>query len=320
MRNIKAKTINEIIRQSSGNINSVNYLMKLLSISRETAYRRLRNINSFSVKEIIAIAKDLNISIDRLLDLKVNNNKLLINGFNFDREHVDIYSGLLQSNIEFMEKLLASTSTKITAIKNSLPFRLLPFKSLFKFDYCRYMYSAGKIPLTTRYSDIVIPPQINELYEQCVSRFSRLTNITCIIDNKLFSGIIEKIQYYYRLRFISAEDLQILQAELFKFLEGYECLLRSGKNSAGSDYVFYYSLFNIESDIVFYEYDNNSLLQIRIFPESPIVIKNDNLINAIQLKWIDTNIRNSLLITKTADIHQVEMLRSVYQQISDLKP
>jgi len=314
-----AKIIKEIIKQFPSNKNMVKHLMNLLSLSRETTYRRIRGQISFSIEEIVAIAKDFNLSIDGMLDIKQDNNFLLSKNFNIERNPVDIYSGLLRDDVEFMENLLASSNVKITATLNSIPFRFLKFPMLFKLEYFHYMHSSGKISLvTTQYSDIEIPPAISDLQNKLSSCFSRLNNITCIVDDMLFSNIIRKIQYYRRLKFFSAEDLQILQSEMFYLIEMYENLLRFGKSSSGSNYVFYYSFFNLESNLVFFEYNRDALLQFWIYPESPIIIKNNQQIDDVQKRWIDSRVRNSMLITKTTDIHQIEMLRDVYQQISGL--
>jgi len=319
MQNYNTKIIKEIIKQSPEDKNPVDFLTRMFSMSKETAYRRIRNQIPFSIEEVIAVAKHFNLSIDELLEVKSGGNYLLNKDFNIEQKPVDIYSDLLRDDVKFMEKLLVSKTVKITATVNRIPFRLLPYKSLFKLEYCHYMYSTGKIPLiTTRYSDIEIPPIINDLHDKATACFSRLNNITCIVDSMLYSNIIKKIQYYRQLQFFSVEDLQLLQAELFVLLEMYENLLRNGKSRSGSDFVFYYSLFNLESNLVSFEYDGESLLQFWIYPESPVVVKNNQLMGDMQKRWIDSKIRNSILITKTTDVHQIEMLRNVYQQVVEL--
>ena len=172
--------------------------------------------------------------------------------------------------------------------------------------------------MTTKLSDVEIPPFIIGLHEKAATYFNRLNNITCVIDNVLFTNTIKKIQFYQRLGFLSQKDLEALQSELFDLLATYEGLLRNGKNIVNSDYTFYYSFFTLESNIVYIEYDNNTLLQVWIYPESPLIIKNNRQINDIQKRWIDSKIRNSMLISKTADIQQIEMLRNVYKQVEEL--
>ena len=319
MENLNTKIVSEVIKQSPGHKNPVHYLMKILSISRETVYRRIRNEIPFSINEVAAIAEYFNLSIDQLLDLKSSNRFPFSKEFDAERNPEDVYSDLLKDDIEIMEKLRDSSRMKITAVMNRIPFRFLPYPALFKFDYYQYLYSAGKISLmSTRFSDIEIPAAINDLHEKASSYLNCLNHVTCVIDSVLYTNIIKKIQFYRRLRFLSVEDLQILQKELFDLLVAYEDLLRNGKNNAGSDYVFYYSFFTLESNMIFIEYDDNTLLQIWIYPESPLVIKNNQQVNDIQKHWIDSKIRNSMLITKTADIQQIEMLRDVYRQISEL--
>lgn len=318
MQSFNTKIINEIISQSAGGISPVNYLVNLFSMSKETAYRRIRNTIPFSIEEAATIAADLNLSIDQLIDLKSGYfpfNK----DFNVGREPEDVYFNLLNGDIELMNKLLDAKEMKIMAVLNRIPFRLLPYPALFKFDYCHYLYSIGKISLMTRYSDIVVPLHISDLHKQSSAYFSKLSNITCVIDSMMYSNIIRKIQYYCRSEFLSDEDLHTLQAELLALLDSYERLLRTGKNSAGSESIFYYTFFNIDSNVIFIEYDKNSLLQLWIYPESPVVIKNNQQMNEVQKRWIDSEIRNSMLITKTADIQQIEILRNTYKQISELE-
>ena len=253
MQNFNSKIIDAIIKHSSGKKNLIPLLMKMFSMSKETVYRRMRNSCPFSIGEAVVIANYLNISMDELLDLKSGNNLVLEKDLNADGSPVDIYQDLIGNDIEVMEKLLVAKNVKITAAINQMPFRFLPCKSLFKLDYCHSMHAAGKISLiTTGYSDIEIPTAVNDLYEKAVSCFKRLSNIVCVIDSTIFSNTIDKIRYYYRLKFLSDDDLRMLQTELFELLGVYENLLRNGKNKSGSDYVFYYSFFNLESNIVFY--------------------------------------------------------------------
>jgi len=318
MKNFNLKIIDEIIKQTSDKHNLVRYLTKILSISKESAYRRIKNQIPFTIEEVVIIVNYFNLSIDDVLDLRSNNNFPFNNSFNVESGPDEIYAGLLRDDIDTMEKLLASKDVKISSVINRIPFRFLPFHALFKLDYCHYLYTIGKIPLKSRFSDIEVSTQIEDLHKKSIYNFDKLHNITCVLDNMFFYNVVKKIQYYYRLGFLSADDLHIMQNELFEMLEKYENLLHNGKTSAGSDYVFYYSYFHIDSTVIFLEYDKNSLLQLWVYLDNPFVIKNNNLVSEIQKRWIDSKIRNSVLITKTADFHQNEMLRNTYKQISNL--
>lgn len=318
MKHLNIQIVEEVIKRMPGKKRPVTYLMKTLDLGKESAYRRIKNQIPFTFEEVIIIAKDLDLSIDQLLGQKTSNNITFSADFNLEQEPADIYVNILTKDIALIEKLITASDLKITAIINRIPLRFLPHKALFKFEYCHYLYSSGYIPLMAQFSDIIVPQQISDLHEKSSNYFRGLKNVNCILDSMVFPRLIKEIQYYHRMRFISDEDLHLLQTELFEMLEIYESLLRKGKNAAGSNYIFYYSLLNLDSNMVFIEFDNNFSLQLWIYPESSIIINNNPMINDIQKKLIDSKIRSSVMITKTNDTLQIEMLRDLYKQISDL--
>ena len=315
--NLNQKIIKEIISKLGDKTILADYLVNLLSISRESCYRRIRNRIPFSFEEISIIASDLDISIDKLLEKNISC-FYLNEDFNSNQEPNDTFSSLLNNDIKIIKKMLDEKDAKITVSMNRIPFYLLQSASLFKFEYFHYMYLSGKISLMTRYSDIVIPDNIVDLHQISYLLFNKLNNVTCIFNSLTYTEIIKRIKFYYRSKFISDDDLQVLQADLFEILKKFESILHSGKNSSGSEYLFYYSFFALENSLTFFESSASTLLQSWIYPESPIIIKNDKAINSIQKRWIDSKIRNSMLITKTNDIQQIEIFRNIYKEISEL--
>ena len=205
MQNFNTKILNEIAKQVPNKKILVSSLMQILSICKESAYRRMRNQIPFSMEEVIIMANHYNISIDQLLDVKTNKNSAIDNSLPTVKDSSEASSYLLRSDIGLMQKLLSSNRLKITAILNRMPFRLLPYQSLFKLDYCHELYSTGEISLMAKYSDIEIPSQLSSLRNRAVECFSRLNNITCIVDGMLYPNIISKVKYYYRMGFISGE-------------------------------------------------------------------------------------------------------------------
>ena len=319
MKSNNKKIIDEILRQLPDDEKPVDYLTKLLSISKETAYRRMNNKVPFKIDEITILAEHSNLSIDNLLNLTSGN----IFPFNKDesnkKEFTDVYSELLLGDIEIMEKLLTASNIKITATLSRIPLRLLPYQSLFKLDFYHYLHSTGNsLMLNTTYSDIEIPASVNDLHKKVASYFNSLSNITCVIDSSLYSNIIQKIHYYNHLKFFSPEDLQVLQAELFASLAMYKSLMCDGKNNKSCGYRFYYSYLRIDSTIIYCEYDDNSLLQVWLYPAKPLVINDKYQIDEMRKLWIDSKIRNSTLLTKTAGIQELYIFEDAYKQISDL--
>jgi hypothetical protein len=315
-KEINANIINEIVRHVSKK-RMKDYLGGLLSLSKESVYRRIYSHIPFTLDEIQLIANDLNVSIDRLIGFNEGNS------FHFSRYYnmqpADAYCAMLTRNIKTLDRLSVFKNVKITAVLNHIPFYLCPLPSLFKLDYFHYLYSTGSISFMDRFSETDVPAGVVDLQEQLVASLKNLPALTCITDTTFYSNIIHKIQYFYRLNFLISEDVRTLQMEMYQLMEMFENLLRKGQNSNGVDCLFYYSFLNLESSSVFIEYADNSTLELWIYPGgSPLEIHNSATICDFQRQWIDFKMRNSILITKTNDLHLMEILRDMQKQIAGL--
>ena len=318
MKQLNEKIIDEIAKRLPDKKRTVIYLMDLLNIGKESAYRRLNNQIPFTFEEAITVAHDLDFSIDRMIGNEMKNRVFFDLPIDTTQNPVDLYIQNLDHSNKTMEELLRASNTSIVAALNRMPLVFFPFKTLFKFEYCHYLYSIGQIPLMTQFSDIVITPQMEKLHELGTNYCMRLQNITCVANSLIYNSLINEIRYYHRLKFISKEDLRILQAELLELFAMHENILRTGQNQQGSQYSIYYSQLEIGANCVHYEYDENVMLQIWLYPENSIVIKNNHIMAEIQKRWLEATIRNSTLITKSVDPTQIEILRNVYMQIMRL--
>lgn len=318
MKNLNIEIINRVIDHLDNKKNAVNYLMTLLGIGKESAYRRINNTIPFTFQEVITIANDLNFSIDKILDKDVETRVSFDMPVNINQDPDRIFIEKLEQGNLVLEKLANSKKLNIIAAINRIPFFLFPFETLFKFEYCLYLNSIGHMHLMTTFSDVEITPQIKELHEKSAHYFSQLRNVTCVVDHNFLYEIIQEILYFHHLKFISDEELRILQKELLDLFALCEIILRTGQNQFGCDYSIYYSHFNIESNCIYYEYDNESMIQLWIYPESPIIIKNNTLMSDIQKRWLDAIIRRSMPISKTNNILQIGKFEETYNQILGL--
>jgi hypothetical protein len=312
-----SKKVNEEIAKRLRRKNRVLYLTELLPISRESAYRRLRGSIPYSLEDVSRIAKDLSFSIDKLLGN--------LNGIDcsiFDKsnsEPEDFYAAMLMRNIETIENAVSAGKVSVTAALSWIPLYFLPSEMLFKFEYAGYLHANNILSLKDNFFNISIPQKIVELHDKFLTAFAKLHSVTCIINGDIFSNIIMKIKYYHQLSFLSDDDVILLQKELYRLLEMFEKLLLTGKSKSGAGYLFYYSLLYIESNTVFIEYKDNSILQLWIYPDrNPVIVKNYSLICDMQKKFIDFKMRNSVPITKTNELKRGEMLRGWYKMVDEL--
>lgn len=315
MKNVNVEVINEITKRLVDKRKMVSYLMNLLCIGKESSYRRIKGQIPFTFQEVTVIARDLGFSIDKMLGKDISRYVFFDMPVDISLSPENIYIKKLEMANVVLEKLVRAEKCSITAVINKVPLYLFPFKMLFKFEYFVYLNSNGYIPLMTQFSDIEIIPQINDLQKKSADYFNRIKNIICVVDNVVLSGLIMEIQYYYRRKLISDEDLAVLQKELFELLSFCETILRTGENGAGGRYVVYYSHLNINTNCAYYEYDDNLMLQIWIYSEGPILIENNPVMCDIQKRYLDSLIRNSVQISKNNDVLRIDKFREAYNLV-----
>jgi len=319
MKNLNEKVVSEINRRLPKNANAVNYLMDLLYLGKESAYRRLKSQIPFTLEEVAAIANDLGFSLDKIIGSREGSRVFFDMKVDLTKSSSELYIDLLQGDIKIMKELNSAKDLKIISAINRIPLRFLPFQNLFKFVYFRYLHSKGDLSIAVKFSDVVVPNKINELYREAARSFSNLNNITCVTNHAVFSRIIKSVQYCYQTGIISIEDLRLLQKELFEMLAFIERLFTTGGNDLGANYSIYYSYSELETNCVCYEYDGTMTSQIWLFPESPIVIDDNRLIYQMQKNWLEARMKYATLVTKSNNLLQAKIIKELYDQTVNME-
>ena len=318
MKNLNENVVSEINRRLPKNANAVNYLMDLLYLGKESAYRRLKSQIPFTLEEVAAIANDLGFSLDKIIGSKKASRVFFDIKVDLTKSSSDLYIDMLQSDIKIIKELNSAKELQIISAINRIPLQFFPFENLFKYVYLKYLHSKGELSMAVKVSDVVIPDRINELYKEAVLNFSRLNNITCVVNHAVFSRIIQSIQYGYKAGIISDEDLPLLQKELFDMLAFIERLLTTGVNDFGASYSIYYSYSELEVNCVCYECDGHKTSQIWLFPESPIIIEDNSLIYQMQKNWLESKMIYSTLVTKSNNLLQAKIIKELYDQAANM--
>ncbi|GHT83809.1 hypothetical protein FACS18947_0160 [Bacteroidia bacterium] len=316
MKNLNENIIREIIQKLPEGKSPVSYLMELLHIGKETAYRRLKGQIYFTFEEIAVIANDLDFSLDKIIGQK--DWSCILFDMPDTTDFSDLFVNLLKYDIKIMKDLNNAKDSKTIVQINTLPLVYFPFKHLFKFEYYQYLHSQGDSFFDIKFSDVIISPELEQLHQEAVYHFSHLKNITCIVDDGVFVNIVKSIQYYYQRNLISDEDYSLFRKELIDLLTLIEKITRTGVNDFGTNYSVYISLFHIDNNCFYHEYDGNFITQIRLSPNNSIVIKDNITMNKIQKKWLETRIKYAILITKSNDMLQYEIKKELFNYINSL--
>ena len=307
LRNRKNSLTTKILDSIPKNIKPIEYLIKILEISKESAYRRLRGEIPFTFEEMSKLSLDLDFSMDELI-AKPGESKVLINMQTYpDDDPSTVFLKRLEQYYKFLLHLEDYPTVETVFTLNRVPLiASVYFKDLFKFFYFKWLHKNHEASFKLNYSDVVIPDEIEELRKKV--RFSTLhcaNKITLILDSNFFVSMMNEIQYYHKRRLINDEDLENLKRDILALVEYLETSAQTGVFGQNAQMNIYLSAMNIEANTAHVKYNGNETSFIYAFSINPISITNP-AIGEKHKKWINSVKKYSTLVTKSNEMLQAE--------------
>ena len=228
--------------------NLANVLGNLLCIGKEAIYRRLRGDVPFTLLETAQISKEMNISIDGILEsvspksrpfqLKLTE---FINPLEIDLDMMDNFVDVFRS-IEPNAYSEAASSTNI------LPQALyLKYKFLTRFYLFKWKAQHDGLNAVQPLHEIIFPERMVQIQKNFVIETQRVKDSCYIFDNMIFVYLINDIKYFSSVNLISDDDVRELKEELYQFLDYTERLAARGKFDNGNRISFYISNINFDT-------------------------------------------------------------------------
>jgi hypothetical protein len=295
--------IQEILFQSiksklPANISFVHDLSEILSISYDSAYRRIRGEKELSLAELKAICLHYNVSIDALFDFKSNH--VIFNSLALGEEGFT-FENWLQSLLEGIKRIYNSQQREIIYAAKDLPvFYFFEFPEIAAFKI--YFWHKTLIP-ASEYEDKLItleaPEHLFTIGHQMLSYYIKIPTIE-IWSEATIASILNQIEYCYVSGFFARiEDVFRLCDVLVSWLNHVqrqaECGFQFRLGTPAEGIENSYKLFNNE------------------------VLVSDNTIMATmdgqKTSWFTYNVINQLITTNPVFCNQVDKtLRNLMQK------
>lgn len=298
-------------------VKPVQYLMDTLGISKESAYRRMRNQIPFSFDEVALLCRDLHFSIDRVIGSSDTSTGVFFQINQTDNNEDTIYNFFVNFTND-LEFIVRDSRSEIMLAINRFPLWCMPIKSLQKLDYCKRLYSKDKINVLHTFQDIEIPSKLNEQYGRTTRLMELIPNLTVLIDNNVFQKIVDEIKYFYTIKFLTKDDVEVLQKGALELLEYYTTVALTGKNRVGYNYQLYLSNLSVDANVCYYTSNKSEISEIWLYNDQKIHIENNPVINTLHKNWIQSQIKFASFITSSNDIVQREFFQKTYSLINTL--
>lgn len=297
----------------------VSYLMNLLNLSRESAYRRIRNDIPFTFKEIIAISLDLGFSIDEMIGQNIQDRIFIDVPVSKSIDPVENYTEMLEASISLYKKLSEhSDSSLIYALNQPIFSSFMNLELLQKFHFYRWKDRMQDMPLGFYFSDFELPSQITAIHKKYRYYFTKLNNMTLILCPNTTHSVVREINYFYRRMLISKEELMKLQNEMLRSIDVFEKETQKGISENGIKLDIYVSRLHIPSNSIWSKYNNGkSAVQFfnNIFPATIY----DSRISNNHKKWIDCLLKYSTLISQSNEIQRSEFFNKQREYVNTIE-
>lgn len=319
MEQVRNDIVLHILRHMPDNMKPVEYIMRILNISKGSAYRRLKGILPFSYDEIFILARELNFSVDEVI--YSSSRKKYIFEFD-DYSGDDTSTFILKALTEYYITLCAEQKMKkrsVLVTTNNLWFiYTLHFESMFHFLYYKYLQQNDISHLKDKMKDVPIPQSILEIKEKLFPLISCMDNTykTSILDRHIFLNTMSEIQYYYRRNLIDDQQLHAITEDMVSLLNIIEKAIIENEY-CGNKNMYFLAERNIYTNSASVKNDMQLFALIYQNNVHPMVCSDQRLCR-LHRNYLESHRKQSRLISSSNEQLQIAFFEKQYEYARNL--
>ncbi len=311
--------LNAVREQVSQNKQVAGLLMDILHIGKEAMYRRLRGEVLFSFDEAATIAMELGLSLDTIIGADDPRNKPFqlklteyVNPTQMDYAQMEYYVAALRASRN-------DSYTEIGSSANLLPQTLcLDFTYLTKFFIFKWMYQSFTLDSDIHsLEDVNMPKDLYDVLNRYGEELMYVDYTYYIWDRLVFQYLINDIQFFSHIHYITEEDVAALKEDLLKYVDRMEDIAVRGQYDSGNTLEFYLSGINFEATYSYLQTDTVSMSYVKAFTLNSFVSRDTAIFGRFK-KWIDSLKRLSTLISVSGGIERVKYFNDQRDLINTL--
>lgn len=248
IRNYNETLLETIKQKLPGRITPATFLMDILCIGKEAAYRRLRGEVPLTLEEAARLAKALNISIDMILGTgsdKISSYRMCM--IEFENPAQTDYS-ILEEYVELIRSAADDPLSRLSLSANMLPQQLyLQYENLTRFFLFKKNYhETGK--QAKAYQQIFIPEKMRWIFRDSFEAHRQFRTIYFVLDQHIFIYLVHNIRYFYSIGLISKKDIVLIGKDILKMITYLENIAIRGTYENGSRVNLYISNINFDKN------------------------------------------------------------------------
>lgn len=310
--------IEELRRRLSNDKKLVDILIDTLCISKEAAYRRLRNEVPFTFQETAVLAKDFGISLDNLVGVQAQHSRPFLlklpDFINTATEH----KIMLDDFICFLKNIAEKPDTEVGILSNVLPqdifsgFDYLLRFNVFKWQY--YYHNDRVIP----FHKLKVSPKALDSFNEYFKCYKHIKKTFYIFDNHIYRRIVDEIRYFRNIQLMNDEDVSLLKEDILKSLDYMEYVTIEGKfKETGNPVSLYITDIDITTSYNYLRSNEIKYTMIKTFLLTSATSLDSDTFDKMR-DWMHATMKTSTLITQTNEGKRLQYFRQQREVIDQL--
>ena len=312
------RVVSAILKHLSKNDSIIPFLCKSFGLSKESVYRRLRNAIPFTFEEISALSMELGFSVDEIIG-NINREHAYFNiQADTFREPSEAFKITLEEHYKIILGLSkAEKSESIVALDRIPAIFASGFEHLFRFYYFKWLHQSNRTSANIYFSEVTLPEEIIDLHRRIYFTSQLKSHTTFIFEEDTILNTIKEIQFFYKLKSITFDELLVLKKDMLKYMIYSEQLIQKGENGNNAKYQHYFSTLKLESNSSITIADDDVATHFWIYPITPITVRNRKICE-IHKAWLESLKKYSTLITKSSEMLRTEYLNKQFEYINNM--
>jgi hypothetical protein len=201
------------------NLSFVDDIAETLSISNDSAYRRIRGEKEITFDEIHKLCKRYRISLDQIMH--VDSDSTVFHGRNLDTEHFD-FENYLREILTNLKQINSATTRKMYYEAKDIPiFHHFQFPELATFKYFFWMKSVMNYPSYSKmhFEDNQLRDAFQKMGKEIISTYSKIPSVEIWVVESI-NATIRQIAYYHDAGIFRSKDtIALLFTQLENLVE-----------------------------------------------------------------------------------------------------
>jgi hypothetical protein len=287
-------------------------LTDTISLGKEAAYRRLRGEVLFTFEEACKIAHKLGFSLDGLTDISTRENspefRLSFSPVTAPAGGLaETYFSLVLSGHKQFGKMMNDPELLTMGVFSYIPHVMFfPYPNLLRLGALIWSYQFMDTPL--KLSEIALSRKFEEEFKALSVALANIHKQVFIFDYFIFYSLYNKINYFYDLNYISAEEKRLLAGELEEMLSALERKASLGKTQSKKDVWLYLSHLTFNANYTYVQGTAFNHAYIEVYHLNSLV-SSDPLVCKAHRKWIESYRKYSIQISAGGEKERTDFFR-----------